>query len=564
MAIEDKHHQPQTGENPGFQPELPMDKEGFSSNEYMKETDDGISMSQQVPRDTSQDNKFPPSIKFIMGNEICERFSFYGLKTILTLYCKNFMGYSENTSTVIIHAFNFTAYAFPILGAYVADARIGKYMTILVFSIIYCFGGGFLSLSAMPNVTGDSPGNRSPWALILGLLLIALGTGGIKPVVSAFCGDQLGPHQKGLLQRIFQIFYFCVNFGSFFSTILTPLIRKYVNYWVAFGVPAILLIISTIIFVIGSPKYTKRPVTGSILLTAAKIIGKGAKEGIKSKRAGYDDRYYNDHWLDRAKVKYDPKLVDHVRAALKVLLVFVPMPFFWALFDQTSSRWIYSAMRMDRNVAGSWEIEADQIQALNPLLVLIFVPIFEFGIYTPLRKIGRPFPPLLRMTIGMWLTVAAFLVAMFIEIKIDNSAPLSVSIWLQLPQFFLLTWAELLISITGLEFAYSQAPSSMKSFIMSMWLLTVSLGNAFVVAVVEGIHMKKQWMEYLLFASVMAFFTFIFMIIAWRYVPVDPKIFLYEDDLKAIEEDAANQGNEMKDISQSQQHLVDDENDRDK
>ncbi|GAM26445.1 hypothetical protein SAMD00019534_096200 [Acytostelium subglobosum LB1] len=528
MAI-DKEQQHHAAANADHNPELPMEKETFSSMEYEKELD-------QVPDDqvpTSdvkiENRKLPASLKYIMGNEICERFSFYGLKSILSLYFTLFMGYSDDTATTIIHSFNFLAYAFPLLGAYLADARLGKFRTILYFSLIYCVGGVFLSVSAIPGVTGSEPGHHSPWGIILGLGLIAVGTGGIKPVVSAFCGDQLGNDQKSLLQKVFQIFYWCINLGSFCSTILTPLLRKYVGYWLAFGIPAILLIISTIIYVLGRKSYVRRPTTGSVLLDSVKIIGCGIREMFRSKRSGYDDRYYTNSWLDRAKVSHDSRMVDSVKAALKVIVVFVPMPFFWALYDQTSSRWTQTAEKMDRTVGG-WTIEPDQIQAVNPLLVMILVPVFEYGIYRPLKRANINFSPLKRMSLGMWLAIATFVLAAIIEMKIDDQPEGTVSIFLQLPQYFLLTCAEILISITGLEFAYSQAPRSMKSMIMSAWLLTVSIGNVIVIVVVESIKITPQWKEYLVFASIMAVFTVVFMVIAYRYKPVDPSIYDHEED----------------------------------
>ncbi|EFA80788.1 Peptide transporter PepT1 [Heterostelium album PN500] len=523
MAIEDinktQHH---AGEFDNT-PELPMDKETFSSHEYEKEIYGGQGMDDQFPTKATKENKkLPSSMIYIMV------FSFYGLKSILSMYCTQFMGYNKSTAVTVIHTFNFAAYAFPLLGAYLADARLGKFRTILYFSIIYCIGGIFLSVSAVPGVTGDGPGNRSPWGLITGLVLIALGTGGIKPVVSAFCGDQLGPDQKTLLQLVFQIFYWCINFGSFFSTILTPLLRKYVGYWLAFGVPAILLLFATLVFILGYKKYVKRPTTGSILLDSCRIVGTGIAEKFRSRRAGYDDRYYNSHWLDRAKIRHDPKLVDSVRAALKVILVFVPMPFFWCLYDQTSSRWTQTAETMDLSI-GSVKLEADQIQAINPLLIMILVPVFEYCLYRPLKKRNINFHPLLRITIGMWLSIAAFLLAMFIEMRIDKEPVGTVSVFLQLPQYVLLTCAEILISITSLEFAYSQAPATMKSIIMSFYLLSVSLGNVIVVVVVDGVSITPQWKEYLVFSCIMAVFTVVFMVIAWRYKPVDPSIYEFEE-----------------------------------
>ncbi|GAM18716.1 hypothetical protein SAMD00019534_018910 [Acytostelium subglobosum LB1] len=354
------------------------------NNEFLHEVDknstnDSNGDKSNIPSDQQQhpedilvgNNSIPSSLRYIMGNEVCERFSFYGLRTILSIYCTNFMGYTANTATIIVSTFNFLAFAFPLLGAYLADARIGKFNTLFAFSIVYCIGGIIMAVTSIEGVTGPGPGDRSPWGLILGLILISVGTGGIKPVVSAFCGDQLNSDQKHLLQKVFQMFYWSINLGSFFSCILTPLLRRYVGYWLAFGVPSCLLVLSTVVLLMGRRKYVYRPVAGSILLDMFSVLGCAVREKIKSRKDGYDDRYYHDHWLDRAKIKFDQKLVDSVRAALKVLVVFLPMPFFWALYDQTASRWVQTAQTMDLHITGGFSLEPDQIQLLPAASILL-------------------------------------------------------------------------------------------------------------------------------------------------------------------------------------------------
>ncbi|EGC38988.1 hypothetical protein DICPUDRAFT_27701, partial [Dictyostelium purpureum] len=477
-------------------------------------------------------NKFPKSFRFILGNEICERFSYYGNKVLLALYLNTYMGYSEDTSTSIVHTFNFVAYAFPLLGAYLGDGVLGKFKTIFYFSIIYVIGSIFLSVTSIDGVTGSEPGHRSPWGIAIGLFLIAMGTGGIKPLISTFAGDQLKRNQSHLLERLFQIFYWCVNLGSLFATVSVPLLKRYVGYWLAFGIPAVFLTISTIIFVSGSSHYVKRPVTESILLTAAKVVGFAIREKYRQFKAKYFKRtVYNNpfdrnngedkSWLDLSKVQYDPDTVDSIKCALNVLTVFIPLPFFWAIYDQTGSRWTYQAESLDLCVFGkkvTWLcLEAEQIQALNPLFIMMFIPIVEYVIYKPLKRFGINFKPLIKMAIGMWLAVLSFIISMFLQIAIDKNPPGTISIWLQLPQYLVLTIGEILISIPGLEFAYSEAPPSMKAIIMSGWLLAVSLGNIFVVFIVSAVNLGKQWVEFLVFAVVMSLFIFVYMYIAYKF-----------------------------------------------
>ncbi|EGC36909.1 hypothetical protein DICPUDRAFT_150551 [Dictyostelium purpureum] len=473
---------------------------------------------------SGSETKFPTSIKFILGNEICERYSFYALRSILTNYLISFMGYSESNASSIGHGFNAGAYICSLVGAYIADGVWGKYTTILNFSILYCIGATIFSVTAIPGVTGSGPGDRSPWGLIIGLVGIAVGTGGIKPVVSAFCGDQFGPHQKQLLQNLFQVFYWCVNFGSFFSTILSPILRTNVGYWCAFVVPAVILVISILIFVLGNKRYVKHKPQGSILKDCAKIFGCAIKERFKKLFQGknYNDIYYTDSFYDRAKGRYDPRTVEQLKLVLRVLTIFIPLPFFWALYDQTGTRWTIQANNMDRQL-GSWEIDSEMINAVNPILVMIFVPIFEYGIYRPLQRRNINFSLLRKMGAGMFLSVIAFYISAIIQVKIDNSPPNSVHIALQLPQYVVLTAGEVLLSITGLEFAYKNSPRSMKSMVIAGWYLCVSIGNMFDAFVIELIKLPEYQLS-LLFGSVMFVFIFIFIIIAYRFKPIPQEL----------------------------------------
>ncbi|GAM22051.1 hypothetical protein SAMD00019534_052260, partial [Acytostelium subglobosum LB1] len=474
----------------------------------------------------------PSSVRYILGSEVCERYSYYGIRSVMVLYLTSFMGYSDDSATSILHGFNFVAYFLPMFGAYVADSILGKYNTILYFSLVYSVGGVFLAISAVPAIMGDMPSERSPWAWIIGLILIGVGTGGIKPVVSTFCGDQLDNSQKDLVQRLYQLFYFAINIGASLSTFLTPLFRTYIGYWFAFGLPSVLIIAATVVFVLGSRSYKRRPITGSILLTSAKVIGCAISEKVRLMRSGSSS--YCVHWLDRARVKYDSHLVDSVKAALNVLLVFVPLPFFWAISDQSGSRWTLQAKQMDLRI-GSYNMPADQVQSAEPILVMLFIPFIEYLIYRPLRTRNIEFHPLRRLWIGMWISVLSFVFTIMLQLKIDNSPPNTVSVLLQLPQYLAITFAEVLISVTGLEFAYSQAPANMKSTIMSMWLFSIALGNMFVVIVVDGISMDKRWQEFLLYACVMSLATIVFMVIAFRFKEADVSIINYRDDVDDID-----------------------------
>ncbi|KYR00681.1 Peptide transporter PepT1 [Tieghemostelium lacteum] len=517
---------------------LPMESQSYNneSKELLKQQDESI--EEISPQSKIKFSDFPTSIRFILTSEICERYSFYAVRSIFVIFLIEFQGYGEDLSTTILHTFNAFAYFFPLLGSYLADSKLGKYKVLLYFGCIYSLGCVFLTLASIDGVTGDEPGGRSPWAIVLGLGLLALGTGGIKPCVSTFIGDQLGSDKNHLLERLFQMFYWCVNLGSLFSTILSPIIHRYISYWVAFLTPAFLLVSSTVILWAGNKRYIKRPPTDSLLVKLVGVVYTAIREKIRLRKSINPDSK-PQHWLDYAKVEYDSALVDSFKTAFKVLVVFIPLPLFWSLYDQSSSRWLLQAREM-KLIFGKFEIQSDQIQSLNPLIVMFLIPLVEYFVYRPLRNRNIDFKPLAKMTVGMFLTALSFVVSLLLQLWIDRSEPNSIPVFVQIPQYLIIAIAEVLISIPGLEFSYSEAPSSMKSIIMSGWLLTVSLGNIFVVLVVSGINFSEQWHEFLFFASCMFFFACIFIVIAKRYKPTDSTIANYtepEDSSQQLEYD---------------------------
>ena len=407
--------------------------------------------------------RMPPGIPFIVGNEAAERFSFYGMKTILVVFMTQYLlsatgqpdVMTETESREWMHLFVASAYLFPLIGGIVADAFLGKYLTILVLSLVYCVGHLFLAFMDMPGPFLEATLAPRGW-LLAGLALIAIGSGGIKPCVSAHVGDQFGQSNKHLLERVFGWFYFAINFGSFFSTLLTPwLLVKAGPGW-AFGVPGILMAVATLVFWLGRHRFVHVPPRGTAYFQETfSPVGLGA--------------------------------------IARLVPLYLLVAVFWSLFDQSGGAWVQQAARMDRRFLGIDWLES-QIQAVNPLLVLVFIPVFGLVIYPAVGRI-LDFTPLRRILVGFALATAAFAISAYAERLIDaEAARLAVapadaaaarwpSVGWQLLAYVVITAAEVLVSITCLEFSYTQAPPQMKSLVMSLYLLSISLGNLFTAAV---------------------------------------------------------------------------------
>ncbi|XP_031147589.1 solute carrier family 15 member 1 [Sander lucioperca] len=660
---------------------------------------------------------YPISIFFIVVNEFCERFSYYGMRAVLVLYFKYFLRWDDDFATTIYHTFVALCYLTPILGAIVADSWLGKFKTIVYLSIVYTLGQVVMAISAIhdmidKNMDGTPDNMTLHVALsMVGLILIALGTGGIKPCVAAFGGDQFQEHQEKQRSTFFSIFYLSINAGSLLSTIITPILRaqecgihtQQKCYSLAFGVPAALMVVALIVFIVGSGMYTKTAPQGNILVKVCKCIGFAIKNRFRHRGSEYPKR---THWMDWAEEKYNKLLIAQVKMVVRVLFLYIPLPMFWALFDQQGSRWTLQATTMDGNF-GILTIQPDQMQTVNPILILVFVPFVDSVIYPLIAKCKLNFTPLKRMTVGMFLAALAFVAAALVQIQIDKTLPQFPSstvgqakfinminrpldveagtnkfnlqpftanedylnfdgpseltlgpnatypirlvdgnrstgvivqdgaqpmpIWFmdinskpeqganairflngfssvlnvtvgnlpfgdigtnnmsnyvavpqglarfqikndgvqacnydynlgfgssftfiipptftfgpecgksirpvidinpntihmawQIPQYFLITAGEVIFSVTGLEFAYSQAPSNMKSVLQAGWLLTVAVGNIIVLIVAEAATLSDQWAEYILFASLLLVVCVVFAVMAHFYTYIDP------------------------------------------
>ncbi|XP_021500538.1 solute carrier family 15 member 1 [Meriones unguiculatus] len=664
---------------------------------------------------------YPLSIFFIVVNEFCERFSYYGMRAILVLYFRNFLSWDDNLSTAIYHTFVALCYLTPILGALIADSWLGKFKTIVYLSIVYTIGQAVISVSSINDLT-DHNHDGTPDSIpahvalsMIGLALIALGTGGIKPCVSAFGGDQFEEGQEKQRNRFFSIFYLAINAGSLLSTIITPMLRvqqcgihsQQACYPLAFGVPAALMAVALIVFLLGSRLYMKFQPQGNVMGKVAKCIGFAIKNRFRHRSKTFPKR---EHWLDWAREKYDERLIAQIKMLTKVLFLYIPLPMFWALFDQQGSRWTLQATTMSGKI-GAIEIQPDQMQTVNAILIVIMVPIMDAVVYPLIAKCGLNFTSLKKMTVGMFLASMAFVVAAIVQVEIDKTLPVfpggnqvqikvlnignnnmivsfpgetvtldqmsqtdkfmtfdadkltsinvtssgspvtavlhrfeqghrhtllvwapsyyrvvqdglnqkpekgengirfvstlnemvtikmsgkvyenitsynasgyqffpsgvkdftinstevapgcphdfkssnldfgsaytyvirkgsdgclevkefedippnTVNMALQIPQYFLMTCGEVVFSVTGLEFSYSQAPSSMKSVLQAGWLLTVAVGNIIVLIVAGVGHFSQQWAEYVLFASLLLVVCIIFAIMARFYTYVNP------------------------------------------
>ena len=415
----------------------------------------------------------PKGIPYIIVNDVAERFSFYGMRAILVIFMTQYLmtndgaldTMSEEDATSYFHLFVSTAYFLPILGAILADAFWGKYRTIIILSLIYC--AGHLSLFLDDTRLG----------LIFGLTLIAIGSGGIKPSIASNVGDQFSQANRHLLSRAFSWYYFGINIGSSTSSLMTPWLLENYGPSVAFGVPGIFMLLATVTYWLGRNKFVHVPPAGK--------------------------SYIEDLMGSEGQ-----------RVAKRLLVIYLLVAAFWSLFDQMGSTWVIQAQSLNREIFG-YEMLPAQIQAANPFLILILIPIFSYIVYPFMSRFFRVTTKR-KMCIGMFIAATPFLVTAWIETQLLNG--LIPHIGWQLLAYFLLTTAEVMLIVTCLEFSYTQAPQKMKSFVMAFFYLSISAGNLFTALVnqiiqrPDGSSFLEGAMYHLFFAGFMGFFAVLFFI----------------------------------------------------
>ncbi len=309
-------------------------------------------------------------------------------------------------------------------------------------------------------------------------------------------GDQFGRSNQYLMSRVFSWFYFAINLGAFASMLATPWLMETYGASLAFAVPGVLMLTATLVFWSGRHRFVHIPPAGMGFVREA-FSGPG------------------------------------LRALGRLALIYAFVAVFWALFDQTGSAWVLQARDMDRQLFGV-EVLPAQIQAANPLLVMVLIPLFSYLIYPAISRVWQ-LTELRKISIGMFVTVLAFSIPTWIQAQIDQGGSPSIA-W-QLLAYALLTSAEVMVAITCLEFSYTQAPRTMKSFVMAFFMMSVAAGNLFT-GVVNFLIQNEDGSTRLAGADYYEFFTVLMLVTACLFTLVARfyrgDVYLHEEVAEAM------------------------------
>ncbi len=460
--------------------------------------------------ETVQEKKtgFPRGIPFIIATEVAERFSFYGMSGILPIFLVDqffnphaiagLQNVAEARSNELTHLFVTLAYFIPLLAGILADWFFGKYKVILYISFLYCAGHLMLALF-------DTQLNLFE----CGIIFIAIGAGGIKSNVSAILGDQITSGNQHLMSKVFGWYYFGVNTGSVLATVAIPLVYHYYGAQWAFGIPGVFMALAALVFYSGHNKY-KQVAPSGIRKDNFIVILYFMVSNLFISNTGKTI-------MERTTEQFSAEAVEGVLAVRRLLSVLVFIPIFWAMWYQSLSEWVLQAGKLDRHMFGYTLLPA-QVQSFNPFFILATIPAFTYGLYPFLERQGLRCTPLRKIGSGLFFCLLSFCVIALIQTGIDNGQ--HPSVWWQILSYLLITFSEVLVSVTFLEYAYTQSPPKLKSTMTAIWWLTLAAGNLFTAFVNHSISNHGIFARftgasyYWLFVGIITAFLLVYILVS--------------------------------------------------
>ncbi|KAI5202111.1 PTR2-domain-containing protein [Aureobasidium subglaciale] len=453
--------------------------------------------------------------------ELAERFSYYGSSILYTNFVQwplpegsrtgagglngqpGALGMGQSAAQGISLFNQFFAYFMPLVGGYIADAHLGRYKTIHIAIVIGIVAHIILVAASAPDVIVNKTGSTA--AFIIGLLTLCVGTGFFKANISPLLAEQ-NPTKKMHVQtlptgervivdpaitnsRIFLYFYLCVNIGSLTGQISMVYVEKFVGFWLAFLLPTILFVVAPTILFFMRKSYILTPPTGSILSKFFHMLhftwknrqGKFNWDVAKPSNVAVESRPV---WMT-----YDDAWVEEVKRGIKACKVFLFLPLFFLAYNQMTGNLTSQAAVLQLN-----GVPNDIIQNLNPISIVLMIPLLDRVIYPGLQKIGWKFTPIKRMTLGFFFAAASMIAAAVMQHYIYKLSPCGkhasdpdcieengvapINVWAQIIPYVFIGIAEIFTNVTSLEYAYAKAPANMKSLVMSINLFMSAFASA--------------------------------------------------------------------------------------
>ncbi|KAG5243076.1 proton-dependent oligopeptide transport family protein [Salix suchowensis] len=470
--------------------------------------------------------------RYILGNECCERLAYYGMSTNLVNYLEDRLNQGNVAASNNVTNWSGTCYITPLIGAFLADSYLGRYWTIASFVVIYIIGMTLLTLSASvpglkPSCDKDSchPTTGQTAAFFVALYFIALGTGGIKPCVSSFGADQFDETdetEKKKKSSFFNWFYLSINIGALIASSVLVWIQMNVGWGWGFGIPAVAMALAVVFFFLGSKLYRIQKPGGSPITRIIQVIVasfrkyqvqvpddksllyetaeeesqiQGSRKLELTDKFKFFDRAAVETRTDNIKGLTNPwrlctvTQVEELKSIIRLLPIWASGIVFATVYSQMSTMFVLQGNTMDQKMGPRFKIPSASLSLFDTLSVIFWAPVYDRVIVPYARKFTgheRGFTQLQRMGIGLVISIVSMIVAGVLEVvrlkfvRENNYYDLEyipMTIFWQVPQYFLIGCAEVFTFIGQLEFFYDQAPDAMRSLCSALSLTTVALGN---------------------------------------------------------------------------------------
>ncbi|KAJ7437895.1 POT family-domain-containing protein [Mycena galericulata] len=485
-------------------------------------------------------DQIPWNAYLIAFVEAAERFSFYGSSVVFTNFIQQplppgshtgaggangqsgALGKGQQVSTGLGTFYQFWCYITPLLGAYVADAHLGRYQTVCVAVVIALIGHIILIVCALPGVI-DKAG-AAMGVYILAIIVTGFGTGLFKANISPLVAEQYRRTKLFVIttksgervivdpaltvSRVYMYFYLFINVGALVGQISMAYAEKYVGFWLSYTLPTIIFLFCPLVLFIARNRYIRSPPTGSVLALFIHAFrfaarGKWSLNPIKTWRNLSAPEFWDGVRPSRVPVgerpawmTFDDQWVDELRRGIKACWVFLWYPIYWLTYNQLNNNLISQAATMETH-----GLPNDVLSNLDPLALIIFIPICDQIIYPALLRWGWNFSALKKICAGFITGAASMIWAAVVQHYIYKTNPCGYSaatcenaagdalvsplnVWIQTGAYVLIAFSEIFASITGLEYAFTKAPKNMRSLVMAVFLfmsaISSALGEAFV------------------------------------------------------------------------------------
>jgi len=525
--------------------------------------------------------------------EFCERFSYYGTTAVFVNFiqqprpfgsrsgaivesdlCYNApgwdyeschqagaLGQGQQASTGLTTFNQFWAYVMPLLGGYIADTYLGRYLTIQWSILAAIIGHAVLIVSSIPTVM-DNP-NSALGVFALGLVIMGVGTGGFKSNISPLLAEQIPQTRPKIvtlnsgerviqdpqvtISRVFLYFYLMINLGSLVGSIGMVYAERYIGFWLAYALPTFMFFVAPVVLIVFKKHYRLSPPTESVLSKSFQVLAYASRGCWSINPVATYKNFQRDDFWERVKPSklganapkflqgVDDVWIDQVARGFNACKVFTWLPLYWLAYNQMVGNLTSMSATMELN-----GVPNDLINNLNPISLVIFIPLMDFFIYPAIRKAGFHFTPIKRITWGFFIASAAMVAATVMQYYIYKKSPCPaadlqetgcsapINVWVQAIPYCLIGFSEIFASITGLEYAFSKAPENMRGLVMGVNLLQ----NAFAAAIGQALvplatDPLLTW-NYMV-TALLAFFGGLGFWFTWR------KLDAREDELNMIE-----------------------------